>query len=243
MIKLGDYDSPFGIISVLCSTSTGAIIYEQAGEFQSESDRDGTSLAAYIHALFGLIWEAKAKSVLMVGGAGGTLGTMLARKGCNVTIVDINPTSFPLARTYFNLPDSVRCVVADGRDFLLADARNYDAIVLDAYHGDRIPSHLQSLSFFRLVRSRLTSGGAFFVNIHIAHDTDIVADQIVDCMADVWPEVRLLDTSGLHRRNAIAMGGAVSNLGRPYLLMFPAADANLVDAELAAMNYRSLSAR
>jgi hypothetical protein len=62
-------------------------------------------------------------------------------------------------------------------------------------------------------------------------------------MADVWPEVRLLDTSGLHRRNAIAMGGAVSKLGRPYLLMFPAADANLVDAELAAMNYRSLSAR
>ncbi len=238
MIKLGDYDSPFGTITVLCATSTGAIIYEQAGEFQSQSDKDGTSLAAYIHALFGLIWEAKAKSVLMIGGAGGTLGTMLVRKGCNVTIVDINSTSFPLARTYFSLPDSVRCVVADGRDFLLADAGSYDAIVLDAYEGDRIPAHLQSLSFFRLVRSRLAFGGAFFANIHIGNDMDIVADRIVACMADVWPEVRLLDTNGLRDRNAIAMAGAVSKLGRPYLLIFPAADANLIDAELAMMNYR-----
>jgi 2-polyprenyl-3-methyl-5-hydroxy-6-metoxy-1,4-benzoquinol methylase len=114
MLKLGEYDSPFGTITVHCKTESGAIVYEQAGEFQSESDREGVSLATYVHALFGLIWETKAKTVLLIGGAGGTLGTMLARKGRNVTIVDINPTAFPLARAYFNLPETVWCEVADG---------------------------------------------------------------------------------------------------------------------------------
>lgn len=238
MIKLGEYDSPFGTISILCAIKTGTIIYEQAGEYQSECDKDGISLAAYIHALFGLVCEAKAKSVLMIGGAGGTLGSMLARKGCNVTIVDIDPTAFPLARAYFNLAESVRCEIGDGRDFLLSDAGSYDAIVLDAYHGARIPAHLQSLSFFRLVKSRLTPGGALFVNIHIAQEMEAVADQIVDCMSNVWPDVRLLDTSGTSIRNAIAMAGAVAALGTPHLLMSPTVAADLIAAELALMKYR-----
>jgi len=238
MLKLGEYESPFGTITILCKTESGAIVYEQAGEFQSESDRDGVSLATYVHALFGLIWETKAKSVLLIGGAGGTLGTMLARKGRNVTIIDINPTSFPLARAYFNLAETVRCEVADGREFLLANSGSYDAIVLDAYQGGRIPAHLQSLAFFRLVQSRLRAGGAFFVNVHISQEAESIASRIVDCMANVWPVVRLLDTSGFRNRNAIAMSGAVAKLGRPYLLMSPATDANLIDSELAMMSFR-----
>ena len=238
MQKLGEFDSPYGTITILCNTGTGTVIYEQAGAYQSESDSQGVSLVAYIHALYGLVCESGAKSVLIIGCAGGTLGTMMTRNGCGVTIVDVNPTSFPIAKAFFNLPESVRCEVADGRDFLLSDTHTYDAIVLDAYQGTRIPSHLQSQSFFRLARSKLKTKGALFVNVHIEHDGDVVADRIVDCMANIWPEARLLDTHGLRDRNAIAMAGAVSGLSRPYLRMPPACDANVIDAELAMMTYR-----
>jgi len=238
VIKLADYESPFGTITILRAKTTGAVIYEQAGNFQSECDGDGISLVAYIHALYALIVEAKAESVLLIGGAGGTLGTMLARSGHAVTMVDINPTSFPLAREYFNLPDSVHCVVSDGREFLLSDARCYDAIVLDAYHGDRIPAHLQSLAFFRLVASRVARRGVVLANVHVTSDADIAAERMADCMANVWPEVRLLDTKGLNGRNAIVMAGAVARLNRPGLRMTPAADASVIAAELAMMNFR-----
>lgn len=243
MIKLGDYDSPFGTISVLRKKSTGTIVYEQAGYFQSESDEDGISLAAYVHAIFGLILEANLRSILVIGGAGCTLGTMLARHGRNVTMVDINPISFSLAKLYFKLPDNIRCVVADGRDFLRSHASIYDAVVVDAYHGDRIPAHLQSLSFFRLARDRLSARGAVFKNIHIDDDSDITSDRLMECMANVWSNVRLLDTVGLCGRNAIAMAGAVEELHRPYLRMRPAADADLIDSELAMMRFRERNRR
>jgi len=237
VIKLADFDSPFGPITILRAKTTGAVIYEQAGNFQSECDSNGISLVAYIHALYALICEAKAHSVLVIGGGGGTLGTMLARNGHNVTMVDVNPASFPLARVYFNLPDSVHCVVADGREFLLSHARCHDAIVLDAYHGDRIPAHLQSLAFFRLVASRLAGHGVVLANVHVANDADIAAERMADCMANVWPGVRLLDTKGLNGRNAIVLAGAVARLNKPSLLITPAAEANVIDAELAKMDF------
>lgn len=239
MIKLEDYDSPYGTISVLKKRSTGSIVYDQGGYTQSESDEDGVSLAPYVHALFGLILEANAQSVLIVGGAGCTLGTMLARCARSVTIVDINPMSFSVARLHFKLPGSVRCIVSDGRDFLRSQALDYDAIVLDAYHGDRIPAHLQSMAFFLLARSRLSQRGAIFKNIFVDDDADIAADRILDCMANVWPAVCLVDTVGIRGRNTIAMAGEVAKLSRPYLRMFPAADANLIDSELAMMTFRA----
>jgi spermidine synthase len=238
MIRLGDYESAYGTITILKAKTTGAVIYEQQGYFQSEGDSNGTSLASYVHALFSLVWQANAQSVLMIGCAGGTLGTMLARAGRSVTIVDVNPVSFPLARLYFKLPESVECHVADGRAFLLDDARRYDAIVLDAYLGDYIPAHLQSIDFFKLLQSRLNSSGAMFANVHTADDLDDSAGRVAGHMAAAWPNVRILDTQGSRGRNAIIMAGAVSQLTRPYVLVPPAAEADVIDTELAMMSFR-----
>ncbi len=38
---------------------------------------------------------------------------MLVKAGRNVTIVDVNPASFALARKYFSLPENVECHVGD----------------------------------------------------------------------------------------------------------------------------------
>lgn len=238
MILLEVVESEFGTINIVKKRDSGVVTYMQGGCCQSEADSNGVSLASYIHAIFGLLSQANARNILLIGCGGGTLATMLSRDGCKVTIVDVNPMSFALARQYFDLPPTVECHVRDGKVFLRSDASVYDAIVLDAFHGDQIPSHLQSLRFFGLIRDRLAPHGVVFANVHVQHDSDWLPDRIASGMANVWPEVRLLDSEGFSGRNAVVMAGAVANLQPPYVIVPPDTEANEIDTELATMRYR-----
>src|ERR1700744_566414 len=110
--------SKFGTITLRYRQSLGTLTYEQKGGNQSAVDAAGVSLDAYVHALYGLVLQARARKVLMIGCGGGTLGTMLARAGLRVTIVEIDPVSIRLARRYFGLPDPVTCHAADGLAFM-----------------------------------------------------------------------------------------------------------------------------
>jgi spermidine synthase len=242
MIKVEEIRSDFGAINIFKSISTGALIYEQGGCSQSSADGNGTSIASYIHAIFGFLSQSRARRILLIGGGGGTLATMLVRARRNVTIVDINPASFDLAKRYFGLPDSVAWHVEDGKSFLRSDTASYDAIVLDAFQGDRIPAHLQSKRFFRLVHDRLAERGAVLANVHVKHDLDGCADRIAHGMSKVWKSVRLLDSEGVLGRNAIVMAGDVSHLRAPHLLVAPASGANRIDRALTAMRFRAWSA-
>ena len=239
MITLNTLESEFGTITVFQKISTSTITYEQGGCSQSEADGNGISLASYIHAIFGLILQTKARKILLIGCAGGTLATMLAKASCKVTIIDVNPASFILAKQYFALPDSVECRIADGKSFLASDPGTYDAIVLDAFHGDHIPAHLKSLRFYHLVADRLSRRGAVFANVHVKNDSDSHVDRIAEGMANVFPEVRLLDSQGFDGRNAIVMAGAVSRLQAPGMIVPPAADCEEIKAELATMKFRA----
>jgi len=167
------------------------------------------------------------------------LGTMLARARRKVSIVDVNPVSFALARQYFGLPEQVTCHVADGNAFLRSDTNSYDAIVLDAFHGDYIPSHLRSLPFFELVRDHLTPRGVFFANVHVKHDFDDYADLVAKTMKNAWIDVRVLDAEGVCERNAIVMAGRVSRLRAPDLLVRPETNASAIDNELARLRFRA----
>ncbi|MES2292306.1 MAG: fused MFS/spermidine synthase [Pseudomonadota bacterium] len=238
MILLEAVESEFGTINILKKRDSGSISYMQNGCCQSEADGGGVSLASYIHALFGLLSQAGARKILLIGCGGGTLATMLSRSHCKVTIVDIDRSSFALARQYFDLPLSVECHVRDGKAFLRSDASVYDAVVLDAFHGDQIPLHLRSSRFFNLIRDRLAQLGTLFVNVHVRHDADELPDRIASGMADVWPEVRVLDSEGYLGRNAIVMAGAVAHLQPPQVIVPPETDAKVIDEELATMKYR-----
>src|SRR5215471_722422 len=212
MIVLDVIDSAFGTIEVLQRRSSGSVLYKQGGVFQSEADQNGASLASYIHAIYGLLLQNNALNVLVIGCGGGTLATMLANSGRNVTMIDINPASFAVARKYFKLPAKVTCHATDGKSFLRRSLDLYDAIVIDAYHGDRVPAHLESSEFFALARRRLSAAGSVFANVHLENDHDRHADQIAASMGKVWDDIRILDSEGVPDRNAIVMAGAVSQL-------------------------------
>ncbi len=231
--------SDLGEITVYRNASNGTVLYAQGDCFQSEADSGGISLAPYIHALHHLVLQTGAARVLMIGCGGGTLATLLARTGIAVAIVDIDRAAFDVARRYFALPGIVSCHVGDGEAFLRATRERYDAIVLDAYDGDRIPQHLCTRRFLALAAERLAPArGCFLANVHVHHDLDTMPDRLAVEMAKVWRDVRVLDTRGRAKRNAIVMGGAVAAIAPPRMVERPAIAADEIAEEIGLMRFR-----
>jgi spermidine synthase len=239
MIKIEDHPSIFGTITIYKRKQSGSLIYDQGGCCQSEVDGSGVSLASYVHAICDLILQMGAQNILMIGCGGGTLGTMLAKAGRHVTIVDIDPAAFHLARRYFGLPEQIICHVADGGEFLQSSSRTYDAVVLDAFQGNHIPTHLQSCAFFRLVRSRLSQLGSIFANVHVMDDGDVAPDRMANRMSNIWLDVRLLDSPGWRNRNAIVMAGHVRQLQPPTLCVPLQGAIQEIASELDTLQFRS----
>jgi spermidine synthase len=244
MITLAKQSSAQGKIAIVKDRRTGAIIYRQGRCHQTEADTDGISISAYIHVLFGLLHQSKSRDVLLIGGGGGTLGTMLHAAATAVTMLDTDAAAFALARRYFKLPAGVTCHVADGRDFLADNPRRYDAIVLDAYIGAEIPPQFMTVDFFKLARSRLRKRtGCLFANAYVVSKRDRKADRLAALMRAAFPTVRLLDEVGSVDRNAIVMAGAVTGLEAPSLLMAPKCDVVDIEGTLERMAFRAWRAR
>src|SRR5438046_2827245 len=140
--------SKFGVIKLRFRKRSHTLTYEQKGGYQSTADCNGVSLDAHIHALYGLTLQRPGKTVLMIGCGGGTLGTMLARAGRRVSIVEIDPVSFRLAKRYFGLPRNIACHVDDGLAFMQRTRRRHDILIIDAFSGEKTPDHIQGGAFF-----------------------------------------------------------------------------------------------
>jgi hypothetical protein len=169
---------------------------------------------------------------------------MLAKSGAAITMLDIDPLSFDLARRYFHLPKSVACHVVDGAAFLRASALRYDAIVLDAFGEGGVPRHFMRSAFFELVKSRLAPGGIFLINMIAADDDDKKPDRLGWRLKQVFAGVRICDAEGELDRNVLLLAakghGPVRNLKRPRLLLHPARGAAELAAELKGFNFRHL---
>ncbi|HSM95867.1 MAG TPA: methyltransferase domain-containing protein [Rhizomicrobium sp.] len=220
---------------------SGRVSYWNNGAHQSVSDVHGISLADYIHAMYGFLRQTRAHDVLMIGCGGGTLATMLHGDGVNVTIVDIDGRTFDLARRYFNLPAGVKCVVADGADYLRRSRARYDGIVLDAYSGDHFPDVFTRPSYLESVKARLSGANAIYLeNMLVDNDEDRAPDNRARLLQTIWPEVRLLDCDGWVDRNAVIAAGAVRGLRKPKLILRPARGAKKLERDLDSLTFRRL---
>ncbi len=231
------HPSKFGVITLRSSKSLGTLTYEQKGGNQSTVDRDSVSLDAYIHALYGLALQRPAPKILMIGCGGGTLGTMLARAGRDVTIVDIDKVSVRLAKRYFGLPPEVTCHVGDGLAFLRSTRRRFDILIIDAFIGEYMPTHMKGNVLSDAARRCLRDDGLVLINICLHKKIDPTADRMAEGFAaGGWP-VRLLDGPGAER-NAIVLAGNVKGLRRPALSLPPLARTAWTRKNLKAMRFR-----
>ncbi len=116
---------------------------------------------------------AEVDRVLFVGG-GGFSGPkrFAAEYDATVDVVEIDPEVVDAAKTHFDVEESddLRIHTMDGREYLERTNHSYDVVVLDAYRADRVPYHLTTVEFMRLVRDRMGADGVVVANVISARE-------------------------------------------------------------------------
>ncbi len=129
--------------------------------------------------------------VLIIGLAAGTVAKQITEAYGPVEIdgVEIDPAIVDLGRRYFAMNEpNLHVYTTDGRAFLAASTEPYDWIIVDAYQGSEIPSHLITLEFFRQLKEHLTPNGVLSLNLAWWEPNDQeLLQRLVATVAPVFP--------------------------------------------------------
>lgn len=136
----------------------------------NNSDPDPDAATTYTDLMhLPLVFKPDVRTMLMIGGGGGTLPRQYRRHyGCDVDVAEIDPKVVQISKEYFYLKtdDKLRVHVEDGRLFLKRTDRQYDVILIDAFTGGgHIPFHLTTKEFFQEVQRHLAPGGVLAMNV------------------------------------------------------------------------------
>lgn len=156
-------------------------------------------------------------SVLILGMGTGTYATQCNRYFGEMDIegVEIDEKITDLARTYFELPESVPVTTYDGRAYLNAVEEKYDVIMVDAYQDITIPFQMSSVEFFTLVKDHLAEDGVMVVNMNMrGREEGNINQYLADTIASVFDYVYTIDVQGSTNRElfASANGAMTDNL-------------------------------
>lgn len=202
-------ETDFGVIRVKRRRADGSFVYMQGTGVQSWADATGESLLRYVRAACRMIELRQPATALVIGCAGGSLPTMLHRRGVAVTTVDINPHAFDLATRFFHLPLEVECRVGDGHEFLARDPRTWDVIMLDAYDGEAMPGHFMAGGFLADAARRLNPGGWLVINVVIETPDDAMPDDIAALMRHCRMDARIFTDAEIFEGNCLVVGAPV----------------------------------
>ena len=125
---------------------------------------DDVLLLDYTRAMMaGFLFVPQATRILHFGLGGGSLPDFIHRHQpqAQQRVVELNLGVVDVAYRYFALPVSPRLEVVnqEGAEFLQRHEEHYDLIFLDAFHAEGAAPHLNTLTFFRLLRAHLSPGG------------------------------------------------------------------------------------
>jgi len=166
------------------------------GQIQGGVDlADGRSPYAYAYFLQYLppALAPGGTTCLVIGLGAGVVPRWYEEQGVRTDVVDINPAVVDLARSHFGYGAAGRVFVSDARSFLRESAERYDYMILDVFNGDTTPSHLMSLEAFRLMRERLSPGGALAINLigTVAGRGAFATASVIRTLGEVFPDVRM----------------------------------------------------
>jgi len=126
-----------------------------------------------------VLQNKKNKKVLILGVAlGGIIINLLnENKNIEITAVDIEDTHFDFVRKYSD-NDRLKLVKDDANNYVMNMNEKYDAIVVDIFIGDKIPTFVTSNNkFLDKLEQTLNLGGIFVINT-IRIDKDILKDSL-----------------------------------------------------------------
>ena len=176
--------------------------------------------------------DSTGRSVMILGMGSGTYAGYCTRyyPGVSVRGAEIDGKIADIARTYFDLPDSVEVAVADGRAYLAASEELYDVIMVDAYQDITIPFQLSSQEFFAEVAAHLKPEGVMVVNLNMtSRENGSINQYLCDTMSSVFRYVYLADVPG--NTNTEVFCTNADGLAE----RFAAGRAAITDADYAAM--------
>ena len=167
--------------------------------------------------------------VLILGMGTGTYATQCSRYYGEMEIegVEIDEKITELARTYFELPESVPVITYDGRAYLNVADQKYDVIMVDAYQDITIPFQMSSIEFFTLVRDHLADNGVMVVNMNMrGRQEGNINQYLADTISTVFGQVCVIDVPGTTNRELFAsdngmmrehLSAGIENLTQPEL--------------------------
>lgn len=113
----------------------------------------------------------KSLDLLVLGNGTGTYAKQakLYYKNTKTDAVEIDSKIVELSKKYFGVTEEEATVYeTDGRTFLSdVNCKQYDVIMVDAYHDITIPFHMTTKEFFTEVSGHLKPGGVIILNINM----------------------------------------------------------------------------
>ncbi len=145
--------------------------------------------------------ERPPAKLLFLGAGAYSLPGYLAERyhEATYTVVDIDPAIHVIGDRFFEadqIQNLVR-VTDDARRFVANDKGQYDVIFGDTYHGiNRIPPHLTTVEYYRLVKARLAPSGRYMMNVIGSREGDgsRLPGGLIAALKAVFPEVRVFAT-------------------------------------------------
>jgi spermidine synthase len=133
--------------------------------------------------------DKRYKDILFIGVGAGSMPSYLGNK-YNVKLVDINPVVVDFAKKYFNLKEEV--IIQDARVFVNKLEQKQDIIIIDAFSGETLPTHLLSKEFMAMMKKRLTPDGLVMFNIIGNPYNGLASKSIVKTIASEFSSVSIL---------------------------------------------------
>ena len=144
-----------------------------------------------------LAYVRNADRLLEIGFGGGRTAWYLHKTLPHLKVfsVELDPEVFELAIRYFGVKTEPNfdVVVEDGRRFLMSRRERWPIVMIDAYRGPFVPFHLMTAEFYRLVKSRLTTGGVVAQNVE---PTTMMFDAALATIGQVFKNVDLYPAGG-----------------------------------------------
>jgi spermidine synthase len=128
----------------------------------------------YTRTMMGfLLLNSRPKHIAMIGLGGGRLAKFCYARlaETKITVVEINPKVIALRNEFLVPEDNERfsVVEADGADFVMQAAPDFDVLLVDGYDQQGQSPQLSSQRFYENCSRVLADEGVMVVNLHEAH--------------------------------------------------------------------------
>ncbi len=114
--------------------------------------------------------KERIKKILILGAGSGANIRQLHEINSDFIIdaVDIDPEAFFVARNFFHIENNkTNLIIEDAAKYVKNTNNEYDAIIIDVFRNDCIPSNCISFDFYRGINNILTAEGICIVNTNI----------------------------------------------------------------------------